>query len=252
MRWVRYGSDGREFFGILEGETIREGTGSPFADWRENGHRVSLAEVELRAPSIPGKIVAVGLNYRDHALEMSKPLPEEPMLFMKPPSAVLRPGGTILCPPQSGEIHYEGELAVVIGKRTRNVDEAGASECILGYTCLIDVTARDLQRKDVQYTRAKGFDTFAPFGPWIETALDPSDVAITTVVNGKTRQASRTCQLIFPVPRVVSFVSSVMTLEPGDVLSTGTPSGVGELHPGDTIEVRIEGIGTLHCAVAAA
>lgn len=252
MRWVRYESSGREFSGVLEDGSIREGNGSPLGDWRENGHRLGIDEVELRPPVVPGKIVAVGLNYRDHAAEMAKPLPEEPMLFLKPPSALSRPEGTILLPPQSREVHFEGELAVVIGHRARHVTETDASAHVLGYTCMIDVTARDLQRKDVQYTRAKGFDTFAPLGPWIETELDPSDVAIRTVVNGEVRQSSRTRELIFSVPRLVSFVSSVMTLEPGDVISTGTPSGVGEIHPGDVVELTVEGVGTLRCGVAAA
>ena len=252
MRWIRYRSDGRVFYGIAGGDTVREGVGDPFSGWTENGHVLSLGEVAVLAPVVPGKIVAVGLNYRDHAAEMKKALPDEPLLFLKPPSALLDPGGTILCPPESSRVDFEGELAVVIGRRCRRVAPAAARQHVLGYACMIDVTARDLQQKDVQYTRAKGFDTFAPLGPGIETDADPDDLVIETWVNGERRQASTTRELIFPVAALVSFVSGVMTLEPGDVISTGTPAGVGRLEPGDAIEVRIGGVGTLRCAVGAA
>lgn len=250
MRWARYQDSGRVFYGVVEGETLREGVGDPFHGWQDNGHRLSLTEARLVAPVSPSKIVAVGLNYRDHAAEMGKPLPEEPLLFLKPASAVIGPGDCILCPLQSKQVEFEGELAVVIGKLCRHVSVAEARDYILGYTCMIDVTARDIQKREVQYTRAKGFDTFAPLGPWIETAADANDLAIETFVNGKQRQASRTRELIFSPADLVSFVSQVMTLLPGDVISTGTPSGVGPLRPGDTIEVRIERIGSLHCGVA--
>jgi 2-keto-4-pentenoate hydratase/2-oxohepta-3-ene-1,7-dioic acid hydratase in catechol pathway len=190
--------------------------------------------------------VAVGLNYRDHAAEMKKPIPQEPMLFMKPSTAVVAHEDKIIYPKHmSSRVDYEGELAVVIGKRTKWVDEDEAFSYVFGYTCINDVTARDLQAKDVQYTRAKGFDTFAPIGPVIETELDPTDLEISTFLNNERRQHSRTSELIFNVPRLVSFISRVMTLLPGDIIATGTPSGIGTMKSGDKVEVEIEGIGVL-------
>ncbi|MDD4162331.1 MAG: fumarylacetoacetate hydrolase family protein [Methanothrix sp.] len=208
------------------------------------GEVLKLEDVLLMPPCQPTKIVCVGLNYVKHAQELKMKLPEEPILFLKPPSAVLATGGQIVYPPSSVQVDYEGELAVVIGKRCRNVTAKEAEKHILGYTCFNDVTARDLQRKDGQWTRAKSFDTFAPFGPWI-TRIDPSDVDIQTRVNGKVVQNSNTSDLIFDVPRLVEFISTVMTLEPGDVIATGTPPGVGQLQKGDAVEVEIEGIGVL-------
>ncbi len=249
MRWARYQDRGRVFYGVVEGDTVREGVGDPFHGWRENGHRVRLGEVKLLAPAQPTKIVAVGLNYRDHAAEMKKSLPEEPLLFLKPGTAVIGPGETILCPAQSKQVEFEGELAIVVRTPCRRVTPGDAAEHILGYTCMIDVTARDIQRREGQYTRAKGFDSFAPLGPWIDTAADPDDVTIETWVNGERRQASRTSELVFSPPSLVSFISNVMTLLPGDVISTGTPAGVGPLRPGDSVEVRIGDIGTLRCGV---
>ena len=196
-------------------------------------------------PVTPSKVVAIGLNYKDHALEMNKPLPSEPLMFMKPSTAVIGPGDAIRIPPNVGEIHHEAELGVVIGKRASRVAAGAAMEHVLGLTCLIDVTARELQRKEIQYTRAKGFDTFAPIGPCIAVGLDPSALDVEGWLNGEKKQASNTRQLIFTVPQIVAFVSSVMTLLPGDVIATGTPSGVGPLKPGDTFTVKIEGIGEL-------
>ena len=250
MRWVRYREGGRLFYGVLEDDRLREGVGDPFHGWRENGHRVPFSSAHVLAPCEPTKIVAVGLNYRDHAAEMKKALPEEPLLFIKPGTAVIGAGEQILCPPQSKQVEFEGELAIVIGRTCRRVTPGDAIDYILGYTCMIDVTARDIQRREGQYTRAKGFDTFAPLGPWIETAVDPEDVTIETFVNGERRQASRTNELIFSPAFLVSFISHVMTLLPGDVVSTGTPSGVGALRPGDSIEVRIGSIGALRCGVS--
>jgi 2-keto-4-pentenoate hydratase/2-oxohepta-3-ene-1,7-dioic acid hydratase in catechol pathway len=249
MRWVRYRDGERTFYGLFEGDSIREGVGDPFRGWSDTGHRVDVAAVRLLAPSEPTKIVAVGLNYRDHAAEMKKTLPEEPLLFLKPSTAVIGPGDAILCPPQSKQVEYEGELAVVLRSRCRRVTPDEAVAHVLGYTCMIDVTARDIQRRENQYTRAKGFDTFAPLGPWIETDVDPADLAIETFLNGERRQSSRTRELVFSPAALVSFVSHVMTLLPGDVISTGTPAGVGALRPGDAIEVRIAGIGALACHV---
>ncbi len=181
---------------------------------------------------------------------MRKPPPDEPLLFIKPGTAVIGPGGDIVCPPQSKQVEFEGELAIVVGRTCRRVSPGDAGDYILGYTCMIDVTARDIQRREGQYTRAKGFDTFAPLGPWIDTTADPADVTIETYVNGERRQSSRTSELIFSPAFLVSFISQVMTLMPGDVISTGTPAGVGPLEPGDTIEVRIGSIGALRCGVA--
>ena len=212
------------------------------------GEVLSLEDVTLLPPSQPSKIVCVGLNYVKHAQELKMPLPDEPILFLKPPSAILAPGGQIVYPSSSIQVDYEGELAFVIGKRCRNVSADEAEKYILGYTCFNDVTARDLQRKDGQWTRAKSFDTFAPFGPWIGK-IDPSDADIKTRVNGKLVQDSNTSDLIFSVPRLVQFISSVMTLEPGDVIATGTPPGVGQLQKGDLVEVEIEGIGVLKNSV---
>ena len=209
------------------------------------GPAVDLARATLVPPIRPSKIVAIGLNYKDHAAEMNKPLPPEPLMFMKPSTAVIGPGGAIRLPMWAGEIHHEAEMAVVIGRRASRVTVADAMNYVLGLTCANDVTARALQKKDVQYTRAKGFDTFAPIGPCVALGLDPSNLKIEGIVNGTVRQSSSTRELIFPVPALIEFVSRVMTLLPGDVILTGTPSGVGPLAPGDTVTVRIEGIGEL-------
>lgn len=206
---------------------------------------IPFTEITLLAPCLPSKIVAIGLNYRAHAEEMGKPLPIEPLIFLKPPTAVIGPGDEIVLPQRSQRVDYEGELAIVISKQCRNVSIDDAKSCILGYTCFNDVTARDLQTQDVQYTRAKGFDTFAPLGPWIETEIDADDTTIETRVNGRTVQRSSTSDMIYNVARLVSHVSSVMTLQPGDVIPTGTPSGIGPLVAGDRVEIEIAGIGTL-------
>ncbi len=211
-----------------------------------------LSSVNLLSPGAPSKIVAIGLNYRAHAAEFNKPLPEVPMIFMKPSTAVIGPGDSIIYPSHmSHRVDYEGELAVVIGRKAKDVPVDRAKDYILGYTCFNDVTARDLQGKDIQYTRAKGFDTFACVGPWIETGLDPLDTRIETYLNREKRQDTSTKDMIFNVYELLSFVSYVMTLLPGDIISTGTPSGVGKMKPGDTVEVRIEGIGSLINTVAA-
>ncbi len=196
-------------------------------------------------PVTPSKIVAIGLNYRDHAAEMNKPLPAEPLMFLKPSTAVIGPGDAIRIPQDAGRVDHEAELGVVIKKRASHVPAAQALDYVLGFTCLNDVTARELQRKDVQYTRGKGFDTFAPIGPCIAIGLDAAALDIEGHVNGEKRQASNTRQLIFSVPHIIAFVSSVMTLLPGDVIATGTPSGVGPLTDGDHVTVKIEGIGEL-------
>jgi 2-keto-4-pentenoate hydratase/2-oxohepta-3-ene-1,7-dioic acid hydratase in catechol pathway len=196
--------------------------------------------------------VAIGLNYRDHAEELKLQLPEEPLLFMKPPSSVIGPGDAIVLPPQSTRVDFEAELAIVIGKAAKQVPRKAAREYILGYTCLNDVTARDLQTKDGQWTRAKSFDTFCPVGPWIETDVDPSDLQIELYLNGERKQESRTSNLIFDPFQLVEFITSVMTLLPGDLIATGTTSGIGPMKAGDTVEVRIEGIGSLKNVVVSA
>jgi len=221
--------------------------GKPATVTRQDATGVTrrLEEVRLLAPVVPGKIVAVGLNYRDHAREMGKTIPEEPLLFLKAPSALNDPGGEIVYPPQSRRVDYEAELAVVIGRVSKNVKEKDAAAHILGYTCINDVTARDLQVKDVQYTRAKGFDTFAPLGPWIVTDFDPTEASVRCFVNGEVRQNGNTREMGASVHRLVEFISSVMTLFPGDVIATGTPPGVGSLLVGDVVTVEVGGIGAL-------
>ncbi len=211
-----------------------------------------LEDVRLLAPVIPrSKVVGVGRNYAAHAAEMGSEVPEEPMLFLKPNTSVVGPGDPIFYPTQSSEVHYEGELAVVIGRICRDVDPDRVAEVIYGYTVGNDVTARDLQRSDVQFTRAKGFDSFCPLGPWIETELDTSDLRVRTQLNGHTVQEGTTADLIFDVATLVAHVSSVMTLLPGDVILTGTPEGVGPMQPGDEVAVSVAGVGTLTNRVVA-
>jgi 2-keto-4-pentenoate hydratase/2-oxohepta-3-ene-1,7-dioic acid hydratase in catechol pathway len=212
----------------------------------DSKNSAASSECRILPPTIPSKIVCVGLNYRDHALERNKPIPNEPLLFLKPPSALLAPEMGISLPAVSHRVDPEGELAVVIGRSASKLSSPDeAPKYVLGYSCFNDMTARDLQDKDVQYTRAKGFDTFAPYGPCIAIGVDPSDLAITTRVNGKIRQSSRTSQLIFSPSHLVWYVSNIMTLQPGDVISTGTPSGIAPVQSGDVIEVEIESIGML-------
>jgi 2-keto-4-pentenoate hydratase/2-oxohepta-3-ene-1,7-dioic acid hydratase in catechol pathway len=193
----------------------------------------------------PSKVVAIGLNYKDHAAERNKPLPPEPLMFMKPSTTVIGPGDAIRLPRGVGRVDYEAEMAIVIGKRAHRVPAASAMDYVLGVTCINDVTARDLQTRDVQYTRAKGFDTFAPIGPCIAIGLDPSALDIEGWVNDEKRQSSNTRQLIFTVPEIIAHISAVMTLLPGDVIATGTPAGIGSLAPGDRFTVKIEGVGEL-------
>ena len=214
----------------------------------ETGDRISATGQPLLAPVVPSKIVAVGLNYKDHAAEQNKPLPAEPMIFIKPSTAVIGPGETIVLPEGAGRIDHEAEAGVVIGRRASHVQESEADAYILGLTCVNDVTARELQVRDTQYTRAKGFDTFAPVGPCIAQGLDyraAGGLAVEGWVNGTRRQSSSTRELIFPIPRLVAFISSVMTLLPGDIISTGTPAGIGPLQAGDRVTITVEGVGEL-------
>ena len=233
-------------YGILTGDVVRPLLAPPYEELRKSDQQLPLTAVRLLAPCEPTKIVALGLNYRDHAEEMRMALPDEPLIFLKPSTSVIGPEEPIIYPPQSHRVDYEAELAVVIGRRASRVSADGAGNYILGYTCCNDVTARDLQKKDGQFTRAKSFDTFAPLGPWIETDLpDPGKVTVEAYLNGQRCQHSHTGNLIFPVPVLVSFISHIMTLLPGDVISTGTPSGIGPMQPGDVIEIRLAGIGSL-------
>ncbi len=218
----------------------------PFSGMVEDGRVVRPYEARMLPPVEPSKIVAVGLNYRAHAKEFGKPMPDEPLIFLKPTTAVIGDREDIVYPGASARVDYEGELAVVIGRKAKDVAEEAAAGYIFGFTIMNDVTARDLQAKDVQYTRAKGFDTFAPIGPHIETDLDPGGLSIRTYVNGTLRQEGNTSDMQFSVYRIISFVSHVMTLLPGDVVSTGTPPGIGPVNKGDVIEVEIQGIGRLH------
>jgi len=251
MRIVRFAKDGRTPFGVLEDDTISVISAHPYGDIQFTGDKVPLAEVRL-LPPLPSKVIAIGKNYADHAREMGGEPPAEPVIFSKPSTSVIGPGDAVVYPQKlSQRVDFEGELAVVIGAYCRNVTAARAAEVILGYTCANDVTARDLQKSDGQWTRAKGFDTFCPLGPWIETEVDPADLAIQTRVNGEVRQDARTSLLLHPVGELIEYVSQVMTLLPGDVLLTGTPAGVGPLEIGDEVSVTIESIGTLTNRVVA-
>jgi 2-keto-4-pentenoate hydratase/2-oxohepta-3-ene-1,7-dioic acid hydratase in catechol pathway len=252
MKIVRFRHGGDDRYGAIEGERILPLDGPIEALTLTTGAAsIARSEVRLLAPVRPSKIVAIGLNYADHAAEGNREPPKEPMLFIKPSTAVIGAGDEILYPPQTVNLHHEGELAIVIGKTAHNVPQRDARQYVLGYTCANDVTARDLQRRDVQFTRGKGFDTFAPLGPWIVTDLDPSNLALETRVNGEVRQKSRTSELIFNCDYLLSFISEVMTLLPGDVISTGTPAGVGPMQIGDVVEVEIEQIGCLINTIAA-
>ncbi len=231
---------------VVEHQGVQRLVEGNIFDEHEPGDVVALAGHRLLAPITPSKIVAVGLNYKDHAAEQNKPLPAEPMIFIKPSTAVIGPGEAIRLPVGVGRIDHEAEAGVVIGVRASQVSEADAHRYIFGITCVNDVTARELQKKDIQYTRAKGFDTFAPIGPCITRGLDlAAGLAVEGRVNDTTRQSSTTRQLIFQIPTLVAFISSVMTLLPGDIISTGTPAGIGPLEPGDTVTITVEGVGEL-------
>jgi len=246
MKIFRFNWEGKEHYGVLREELLYPLRGSIFESSEVEEYGIPIGKVEILAPVVPTKIIGVGVNYRDHAREMGRILPEEPLLFLKPPSALIGPNEAIIYPRQAQRVDYEGELAVVVKKEVHDLsDEADLADVILGYTCFNDVTARDLQMKDGQFTRAKSFDTFAPCGPCVVTDLDPSHLSVKTFLNGKLRQSSNTSQLIFPVPFLVRFISRIMTLFPGDIITTGTPAGVGPMSPGDRVDVQIEGIGTL-------
>ena len=251
MKLVRFLAHGGPANGIVNGDEVIELAGGHLAPAKKPEARYPLSRLKLLPPCVPTKVVAIGLNYRDHAVELGFALPEEPIVFLKPATSVIGAGDAILYPAASKQVDYEAELGIVIRDRIRSVSPREARGHILGYTCANDVTARDLQKKDGQWTRAKSFDTFCPVGPWIETDLDPGDLLIESYLNGERRQSSRTSQLIFDVYQLVSFVSGIMTLNPGDLIITGTPAGIGSMKPGDEIEVRIEGIGSLKNKVSA-
>ena len=251
MKYVRFEMNGVVSFGLLSSDRIQVLTGDLFNQPKVNNRVVSLSDVRLLAPCTPSKAVCIGLNYRDHAAEMKHELPKEPLFFLKPSSALNDPEGEIRYPAISQNVHHEAELAVVIGKTAKHVKAAQAYEVVFGYTCANDVTARDIQKSDGQWTRGKGFDTFMPLGPWIETELDPHVLDIKGAVNGQVRQLSNTKNLIFRIPELIEFITQVMTLYPGDVILTGTPSGVGPIEVGDLVTVEIAGIGTLTNKVVA-
>ena len=251
MRLVRFRHGNRIATGALDGDFVKPLHGTFFENPVPTGEEVPLSTVRILAPIIPSKIVAVGRNYAEHAQEMGGGVPEEPVIFLKPSTAVIGPDDPIPYPRTSSRVDHEAELGVVIGRLARHVRAEAAGGFILGYVCGNDVTARDLQKKDGQWTRGKGFDGFCPLGPWVETDLDPGDLAVECRVNGETRQAARTSQLTFGPGELIEFITDVMTLLPGDVILTGTPAGVGPMQVGDRVEVDIEGIGTLANEVVA-
>lgn len=246
MKIYRYKHERKISYGVLKEETLFPVMGSIFTKIKIKEKGIPISETILLPPVEPTKIVAVGRNYKEHADEMGRPVPKEPLIFLKPASAVIGPLDIIAYPKMSKRVDYEGELALVIKKKTCQLTEKDdVYTYILGYTCFNDVTARDLQSKDVQFTRAKSFDTFAAVGPCIATDVKPDNLKLKTFLNGKLRQSGNTAGFIFPIPVLMRFISNVMTLFPGDVIATGTPAGVGPMHPGDRVDVQIDGIGTL-------
>ncbi len=251
MRIVRYQKKNeRACYGWMLESKVGPIVGDIYGEFQRLEADTPLGAVKLLAPAQPTKIICVGRNYAEHAKEQNAEVTNVPLIFLKPPSAILNPGETIILPPQSQQIEHEGELVAVIGKRGRNIITENAHEHVLGYTIGNDVTARDLQHSDGQWTRGKGFDTFCPFGPWVDTDFDASDAVITCRVSGQPRQMASTRDMVFSVGQLIAFISSVMTLEAGDLIFTGTPAGVGPLKAGDTVEVEIEGLGKLSNPVA--
>ncbi len=246
MKIVRYQTDDEAVkYGWILEDKVGEIQGNIFGEYRRREAKTPLMEVKLATPCTPSKIICVGRNYVEHARELGNEVPKVPLIFMKPPSSIIANDEYIILPPQSSQVEHEAELVVVIGKRGRNITPEAAKEYIFGYTIGNDVTARDLQKTDGQWTRAKGFDTFCSFGPWIDTELDASDAVVTCRVNGQMRQMASTRDMVFNVSTLIAYISSVMTLEPGDIIFTGTPAGVGELKNGDVVDVEIEGLGKL-------
>lgn len=245
MRIIRFLHNHFPKWGVIEKGRIGVLEISPLKEMTFSKERLLLKEVTLLPPAQPGKIVLAGLNYKDHAEELNMPLPKNPVIFLKPPTSIIGPNQAIIYPQGVERLDYEAELAVVINKKAKDVEEESALDYVLGFTCLNDVTARDIQKKEGQWTRAKSFDTFCPIGPWIETELNPNNTQIKCYLNGELKQHSSTKGFIFSVERLLSFISKNMTLLPGDIISTGTPKGIGPMHPGDTVRVEIEGIGSL-------
>jgi 2-keto-4-pentenoate hydratase/2-oxohepta-3-ene-1,7-dioic acid hydratase in catechol pathway len=246
MKIYRFRYRKKVLVGVLKEEFLFPIIGSIFGDFRIGPSPIPIGDVKILPPVLPTKIIGIGRNYKEHAQEMGHPLPEEPLIFLKPPSAVIGHLDAIVQPPSSARVDYEGEVGVVIRGKTRQLgDDDPVDAAILGYTCVNDVTARDLQSKDVQFTRAKGFDTFAPIGPCVATGLDPAGLRLKTFLNGKLVQSGTTSNLIFSVPYIVRFLSRIMTLNPGDIIATGTPAGVGPTAPGDRVDVQVEGVGVL-------
>src|SRR3954454_10676569 len=253
VRIARYSTEGEVAFGVVEGAQDAAGTGAeiaeleghPFGPVSFTGRRLPLSGVRLLAPVLPSKVVAIGRNYAEHASEMGGDVPEQPLLFLKPSTAVVGSGDAIAYPPSSSRVDYEGELAVVISRLCRDVPESRAAEVVFGYTCANDVTARDQQASDGQWSRAKGYDSFCPLGPWIETEISPDDLRVRTTLNGETKQDGRTSQIVHKIPALIAYITACMTLLPGDVILTGTPAGIGPMEIGDEVEVEIEGIGRL-------
>jgi 2-keto-4-pentenoate hydratase/2-oxohepta-3-ene-1,7-dioic acid hydratase in catechol pathway len=237
-------------FVAVHGEEAAEIAEHPFGTPTFTGRKWPLADVRLLAPILPTKIIGIGRNYADHAAELGNEVPAEPLVFLKPNTSVIGPNVEIKIPPASERVDFEGELAVIIGQPCRDVPRAKAAGVVMGYTIANDVTARDLQKKDVQFTRAKGFDTFCPMGPFIETEFDPSDVRVVTEVDGEVKQDGRTSLMVHDIPSLIEYVSAVMTLLPGDVILTGTPAGVGPIRAGQTVSVTVDGLGTLTNPVA--
>jgi len=254
MQIARYlGDDGEIREGVVTGDELEEisGLDPMLHGGRRVGGKRKLKDVQLLPWGMARKIVGIGKNYVDHAKELASEVPREPLLLMKPTSGLIGHGQTIVLPPASREVHHESELAVVIGRRLRRASESECAKAVAGVTCLNDVTARDVQRAEGQWTRAKGFDTFCPVGPWVTVGLDWSDLRVQCRVNGAVKQDGRTRDQVFPVPRLLAFISAGMTLEPGDVVTTGTPAGVGPIRAGDTVEVEVEGVGVLRNGVRA-
>lgn len=245
MRYARVQTDALAAYARIQDDLLLLLDGAPYLGGRPTGATLPLCGARLLAPCEPGKVVAVGINYRDHAAEMGHDLPQDPVIFLKPSTSVIGPGEEIVRPADSQRVDYEAELALVIGAPCKDVPASEAHRYIFGYTCLNDVTARDLQKRDGQWTRAKGFDTFCPIGPWIETQFNGTCAGVRARLNGKLVQQSDTAHLINAVPALVAFISRVMTLLPGDVITTGTPSGIGPMCSGDVIEIEVDGIGTL-------
>jgi 2-keto-4-pentenoate hydratase/2-oxohepta-3-ene-1,7-dioic acid hydratase in catechol pathway len=251
VRICRFSYEGDVSFGVIEGDTVAQIAAHPFGEIEFTGGRVPVSAVRMLAPVLPSKVVAIGRNYAEHASEMGGDVPEQPLIFLKPSTAVIASGDPIASPPSSERVDFEGELAVVLSRLCRDVPAERAMDVVLGYTCANDVTARDQQKADGQWSRAKGYDTFCPLGPWIDTEVAPDDLRITTRLNGEVKQDSRTSYIVHKIPALITYITSCMTLLPGDVILTGTPEGVGPMQVGDTVEVEIEGIGTLSNPVTA-